>query len=85
MEERRLRKISDLINQFVASITHKPLESKLDQARVKAFVSALRDCLGKVQRPKEVEVVETVRLSDEEKDEQMKRNLEAIKKIKEER
>jgi len=35
-----------LINQFVASITHKPLETKLDQARVKAFISALRDCLS---------------------------------------
>lgn len=35
-----------MINQFVASITHKPLETKLDQARVKAFISALRDCLS---------------------------------------
>ena len=80
MEQRRLRKISDLINQFVASITHKPLESRLDQARVKAFVSALRDCLTTTKRP--VELIQPIELSAEEKQAYMKSNIEQLRKMK---
>ena len=72
-----------MINQFVASITHKPLESKIDQARVRAFISALRDCLSMTGR-KPVDRVEKVEpvLSDEEVKEMMKHSIEQIKHTK---
>jgi len=71
-----------LINQFVASITHKPLQTKLDQARVKAFISALRDCLsiaGKkpVDRVNKVEPV----ISEEERRDMMEHSKKEIKDI----
>ncbi len=84
MERRRLKRISDLVNQFVASITHKPLESRLDHARVKAFITALRgELIATGKKP--TEVFQSTELSVEERQTFMDNNLKALKKMKEER
>ena len=85
-ESGRLRKVNDLVNQFVSSIKHKPLDTKMDQARVKAFITALRKLLtGAVVsvKPKPVPIVEQpIELTDEERSQQMKANQEAIRELK---
>ena len=85
-ENGRLRKVNDLVNQFVSSIKHKPLDTKMDQARVKAFITALRKLLtgaGISVKPKPVPIVEQpIELTDEERSQQREINMEAIKELK---
>ena len=71
-----------MINQFVASITHKPLETKLDQARVKAFISALRDCLS-ITEKKPIDRIEKIEpvISEEERKDMMEQSSKEIKDI----
>ena len=85
-ESGRLRKVNDLVNQFVSSIKHKPLDTKMDQARVKAFITALRKLLtgaGVSVKPKPVPIVEQpIELTNEERSQQREINMEAIKELK---
>ena len=83
-ESGRLRKVNDLLNQFVSSITHKPLDTKTDQARIRAFISSLRKLLtgvGVSVKPTPV-VEKTIKLTDEERKEVMIQGTEQVKQIK---
>ena len=46
--DRRLTGVNDVINQFVASMNHVSLDTKRDEARVRSFITTLRDHLSNV-------------------------------------
>ena len=76
-ENRKLARVSKLINQFSSSIRHKPFNNELDKARTLAFIHALRDVLAGVpKRSISQEVQKTMPLENK-----RQVNIEGIKSL----
>ena len=79
-ESARLGAVNKLINQFAASIKHKPFVNQLDKARTLAFIRGLRDiiaCHPKMIPDPKVLDVEMFEITDEIK----ANNLDAIRQL----
>lgn len=53
----KLKQVNKLVNQFASSIQHKPLGDRLDNARVLAFIRALREVVADNNRVREEVVI----------------------------
>lgn len=79
-ESARLGAVNKLINQFAASIKHRPFINQLDKARTLAFIRGLRDiiaCHPKMIPDPKVLDVEMFEITDEIK----ANNLDAIRQL----
>ena len=91
----KLRKIRNLCNEFAQNLKYKPIDSNIDAARVRSFISAIMEVLihdkfdeSKVDRPitgtreywDEINLKEKMAIQSS--DEQRQMNLDALTKIK---